>query len=96
MDKNLLKGPMDKMLHHGVADGKMMEHEMPMMDPDNVMGQHQFKKGETHPDSKMTGRMHGDGPKGSHYTGHFSTIRSSASLSGLCESFPYPHHSARR
>ena len=68
MDKNLLKGPMDKMLHHGVADGKPMEHEAPMMDPDNVLGQHQFKKGAVHLDSKDANGMHGDG-KG-HWSKH--------------------------
>lgn len=49
--------------------GKMMEHEMPMVHPDNVMHTSNFVKGASHPDSKGAKGMDGDCP-GSHFSGH--------------------------
>lgn len=48
--------------------GAMMPHEMPMKDPDSVFNTENFKKTATHPDSKGSAGMHGDG-KG-HFSGH--------------------------
>ena len=55
----------------GNGVGDMLPHEAPLPPAeDNVLHLKNFQKGATHPDSKGAKGMHGDGPKGSHYTGH--------------------------
>ena len=69
--KKMLANATDKMTHQSKSDGSMMPHEKPVMDPDNTLGLHNFKRGAVHPDSKGNRGLDGDGaPGASHWTGH--------------------------
>jgi hypothetical protein len=59
-----------KQMPEGPWNGKMMEHEQPQMDGDNVLGSHQFKRGSVHPDSAGNGGLDGDGKGGGSHWGH--------------------------